>query len=160
VRPPASSSLYVHVDPDRVPPALPDRVPPALPGRWQAAGLDVELAGPGRPVRWGLRLMASRHTGRWSRGRHDGACTLDLVPAGAGRTLLVLTMDQPRGWLAAPVETEHARSLLVRLRAEVEAAGVRRPSPVATPDPVAPVPAAVGGPLAPPTQVASGILPA
>lgn len=147
MQPPASASLYLQLDHDRA------VATPVASG--DDGDIVLELDDGREPVRWGASLMAVRRTGRWSRHRDTGRCTVDLVPAGAGRTLAVLTLEQPRRSLARPVEAGHAWSALNRLRDVLEAGGVAPREPAAAPAPVLETRPST----APTPAVPSGILP-
>lgn len=151
MRPPTSTSLYVRLDPDRA----------AAVGvaAWEADGLRLEVADAGRAIRWGRSLTAVRRAGRWTRRGDGGACTVDLVPAGAGRTLVVLTLEPSPRRLASAPTTEVCWAAASRLRDVLEGGGA---APRTTADALArPATSPENGSEAcPPQPVASGILPA
>lgn len=134
MRAPVTTEVHVHADPERIADAV---------AGWPGAGhFRLTAEGGWRSTPWTSSRDAWRRDLRWTRGRTAGAGTVDLVPAGDARTLLVLTLAPARGWpFRRPVATTDATALALALRGAVEGAAVG-------PAPVVPLPSRPATPVA------------
>lgn len=112
--------------------ATPEQVAQALLPRTATAGTTFTADGSWHPTPWSHTLAAWRREGRWERGRASGRVTVDLVPADAERTLVLVTLTPaPRGAAGRRAQgTAAALADHLRTLAENRAAAVgRRPLP-------------------------------